>query len=169
MADDKPKPRTKKKKGRRERPQDDYVRYVVAIENWDWRYSFGLAGRKDSLDPYSEYRHLAITGKLLHPTNSSIGCVELWILPTEDLDESKRKNGQPNSVGSLSLHHGRLNGLLSIPKDSLTPILQILVAGRFKFVDLGGTKLRYRQGLVRSFRLEPHIDEDDMPWTGDKT
>ncbi|MET4356917.1 hypothetical protein ABIC08_006882 [Bradyrhizobium sp. RT9b] len=169
MADDKPKPRPKKKKDRRGKAQDQTVRYMVAIETWDWSYAFGLAGRKDSLDPYSEYRHLMITGKLLHPTNPSIGSVELWLLPTEDLDEGKRKNEEPNSVGSLSVHDGRLNGLMSIPKNALTPILQMLIAGRFKFVDLGGTKLRYREALVRSFGLATHLDEDDRPWTGDET
>ena len=39
----------------------------------------------------------------------------------------------------------------------------MLIAGRFKFVDMGAVKLRYREALVRSFRLETHIDEDDMP------
>jgi hypothetical protein len=41
------------------------------------------------------------------------------------------------AVGSLNLHDGRLNGLLSIPKDSLTPILQMLIASRFQFVEHG--------------------------------
>jgi hypothetical protein len=47
MADDKPKPRAKKKKHRCASSQDEYARYIVAIEGWDWSYSFGLAGRKD--------------------------------------------------------------------------------------------------------------------------
>jgi hypothetical protein len=155
---------TKQTKKRRRGPsQDEHVRYVVAIEDWDWSYSFGLAGRKDSFDPYMEHRQLAVTGKLLHPTNPSIQSVELWFLPTDDLDEDKRKDHAPKAVGSLSLRDGRLTGLLSIPKDALTPILQMLIAGRFKFVDMGAVKLRYREALVRSFRLETHIDEDDMP------
>jgi hypothetical protein len=58
---------------------------------------------------------------------------------------------------------------LSIPKDALTPIPQMLIAGRFKFVDMGGPKLRYREAPVRSFRLETHIDEDDMPLANGET
>jgi hypothetical protein len=169
MADDKPKPRAKKKKHRRASSQDEYARYIVAIEGWDRSYSFGLAGRKDSLDPYMEYRHLEITGRLLYPTGLKVDGVELWFLPSVDLDEGRRKDHEPKAVGSLSFQDGRLNGLLSVPKDSLTPILQMLIAGRFQFVDLGGTKLRYRQALVRSFSLATHIDEDDMPSIGDAT
>jgi hypothetical protein len=165
MADDKPQPRTKRRKRRRSPPQDEHVRYVVAIEDWDWSYSFGLAGRKDSLDPYMEHRQLAITGRPLRPVDPKIATVELWFLPTDGLDENKRKDDQqPTAVGSLNLHDGRLNGLLSIPKDSLTPILQMLIPDRFKFVDMGGAKLRHRQALVRSFLFETHID-DDMPPT----
>lgn len=163
MEKDKTIQQTKRKKRQRVPPQDECVRYVVAIEGWDWSYSFGLAGRKDSADPYMEYRQLAVIGKLLHPTNLSIQSVELWFLPTDDLDEDQRKNHTPKAIGSLSVRDGLLTGLLSLPKDALFPILQMLIAGRFKFVDLSGAKLRYREALVRSFGLETHIDEDDLP------
>jgi hypothetical protein len=119
MADDEPKPRSIKTKRRRASMRDEHVRYVVAIETWDWSYSFGLAGRKDSLDPYMEHRHFKITGKLLRPVDPKVNAVELWFLPADHLDEEKRKDLQPTAVGSLRLHGGRLNGLLSIPKDSL--------------------------------------------------
>ena len=109
-----------------------------------------------------EHRHLEITGKLLSPVDPKIETVELWFLPRDDLDEEKRKEHTPKAVGSLSLHDGRLNGLLSIPMNSLEDILQMLIADRFKIVEMGGTKLRYRQAMVRSFRLDTHIDEDDM-------
>jgi hypothetical protein len=69
----------------------------------------------------------------------------------------------------LRLDAGRLIGLLPIPKDSLTAILQVLIADRFRFVDLGGGRRRHRQALVSSFSLETHIDADDMPSAGDET
>jgi len=62
-----------------------------------------------------------------------------------------------------TLHDGTLTALVSIPKDSLTPILQMLITDRFKFADLGGAKLHHLRSLVTSFSLETHIDEDDMP------
>jgi len=62
-----------------------------------------------------------------------------------------------------------MTALLPIPKDSLTPILQVLIADRFRFVDLGGARLRHRQALVSSFSLETHIDVDDMPSVADET
>jgi len=39
----------------------------------------------------------------------------------------------------------------------------MLIADRFRFVDMSGAPFRHRQALVTSFRLETHIDDDDMP------
>ncbi len=163
MAEDKPKPRAKRTKRLRAPSRDEYVRYIVAIESWDWSYSLGIDDRKDTMDPYMEHRQLKIGGKLLHPTNPSIEAVELWLLPRRDLDQDRRKDDQPNAVGSMRLDDRKLTMLLPIPKDSLTPIMQMLIANRFKFADLGGAKLHHRQALMTSFSLVTHIDEDDMP------
>lgn len=163
MVDEKPKPQTKRKKRPLAPLRDEHVRYLVEIGAWDWSYSFGLDDRKNSMDPYMEHRQLGITGTLIRPVIPSARTVELWLLPRGDLDEDMRRNDKPTAVGSLSLHDGRLTGLLPIPMDSLTPILQMLIADRLKFVDIGGARLRHRRALVTSFSLETHIDEDDMP------
>jgi len=167
MAENKPKPRSKRTKRLRASSRDEYVRYLVAIENWDWSYSFGLDGRKASVDPYMEHRHLIIGGRLLHPTSPSIKSVELCLLPRHDLDQERRKDDQPTAVGSLEVNDGKLTALLPIPKDSLAPIMLMLVADRFRFANLGGARLRNRRALVTSFSLETHIDEDDMPSSAD--
>jgi hypothetical protein len=167
MAENKPKPRSKRTKRLRAPARDEYVRYLVAIGNWDWSYSFGLDGRKDSIDLYMEHRHLIIGGRLLHPANPSIKSVELCLLPRHELDRERRKDDQPTAIGSLEVVNGKLTALLPIPKDSLTPIMLMLAADRFRFADLGGAKLRNRRSLVTSFSLETHIDEDDMPSVAD--
>jgi hypothetical protein len=165
---DKPKPRSKRTKRLRAPSRDEYVRYIVSIENWDWSYSFGLDSRKDSMDPYMEHRHLKIGGKLLHPKLPSIETVELFLMPRGDLDQDRRKDDQPTAVGGLRLDRGLLTALLPIPKDWLTAILQVLIANRFRFVDLGGARLRHRQAPLSSFSLATHIDPDDMPSAGDE-
>jgi hypothetical protein len=101
MADAKLKPRSKRMKRLRAPSRDEYVRYIIAIENWDWSYSLGLDDRKKSVDPYREYRHLKIGGKLLHPTISSVETVEVHLMPRHDLDQDRRKDDQPSAVGSL--------------------------------------------------------------------
>jgi hypothetical protein len=155
MADEKPKPRSKRTKRLRAPSRDEYVRYIVAIENLDWSYSFGLDGRKVSVDPYMEHRQLMIGGRLLHPTSPSIKSVELCLLPRLDIDQERRKDDQPTAVGSLGVDDGKLTALLPIPKDSLTPILLMMIADRFKFANLGGA---LRVALAASFTI------DAVPW-----
>jgi hypothetical protein len=89
-------------------------------------------------------------------------------MPRHDLDQDRRKDDQPSAVGSLRVDDGWLIVVQPIPADSLTPILQVLIADRFRFVDMGGARLRHRQALVSSFSLETHIDADDMPSAGDE-
>ena len=42
-------------------------------------------------------------------------------------------------------------------------VSQMLVAQRFKFVVMGGSKLRYRRARLDRFRLEMKLTEDDVP------
>jgi len=54
-------------------------------------------------------------------------------------------------------------GNIGIPWDALTPILQVLIAERFKFVLMRGTRFRHRSAKLNSLRLEMRLTEDDAP------
>jgi hypothetical protein len=45
----------------------------------------------------------------------------------------------------------------------LSPILQMLIGGQFKFILMTGAKFRYRSAKLHSFRLKMKLTEDDMP------
>ena len=85
-------------------------------------------------------------------------------LPRRELNEGERTEHESENVGSLELYHGRMIGLLSIPSDALLPVLQMMIGSRFRFVVLGGDRLRYRRAAIRTYRLEMTIDEDDLPF-----
>ncbi len=151
---------TRKKRGRK--PLEEFVDYIVEIESWDWSYSLSLNSDRRAVDPYHEFRHLQIRGRLLHPTGLSTDRFELTLLPSHDLEPEARKQSSPLCVGSLDAHRGRLAGLMSIPADSLAPILQMMIGERFKFIAMRGDRFKRRRALFRSFRLEMTMDEDDM-------
>ena len=150
-----------KKKPRRR--QDETVFYVVEIEGWEWSYSFGVNRSRHVEDPYLEFRHLEIHGKLLRPQIVKAETVELVLMPDQRLNEANRQRNKPRGVGSLNLYKGELRALVSIPVDVLDPILQTLIAERLKFAVMDGTRLRYRQGLITHLRLDEALDEDDLP------
>jgi hypothetical protein len=61
---------------------------------------------------------------------------------------------------------GTLTALLSMPQDAIDAVLQMLTAGRFKYIIMTGDPLRYRQGIVKSYRLERELNKDD--WLTDE-
>lgn len=148
----------------RSKAQEEAVYYVVELSDWDWSFMFGVSNARNiDHGPYSDYRHLHLYGKLLRPANLKTASVELTFLPNPELNEARRDKHEPRFIGSLSLHHGKLDALLSMPADVLPDVLQMLIANRFRYAVLDGTKLRYRQGEVRSLRLEMKIEDDDLP------
>lgn len=47
--------------------------------------------------------------------------------------------------------------------DALPPILQMLIGGHARLVEMRGPRFRYREALCNSFRLEMKFDRDDLP------
>ncbi|AWO92703.1 MULTISPECIES: hypothetical protein [Bradyrhizobium] len=158
-----PKPTRPAKKERRRRLPEEFVDYVVEIDGWDWGYSFSLNMERQPIDPYHEFRHLQIKGRLLRPAGLKTDRAEISLLPSSDLEEERRKDLKPIALGSLSATEDAILGNIGIPWDALTPILQMLIAGRFKFVLMRGTRFRHRSARLNSLRIETKLTEDDVP------
>jgi hypothetical protein len=52
--------------------------------------------------------------------------------------------------------------------DALPPILSMMVADRFEFVAIDGTKFWRRKSRLHSLRPETNIEEEDMPPADDE-
>jgi hypothetical protein len=156
-----PKPKAAKRQKRRQVPGEEIVQYVVAIEGWDWGYSLFLNDERRPTDPYHEFRHLRITGRLLRPAGLKTDRVEVSLLPTNDMSEEKRKAYEPIALGSLEALPDLIRGSIGIPADALSPILQMLIAKELKFVLMTGSKFRHRSVRLTGLRLEMKLTEDD--------
>lgn len=158
-----PKPDRRVKRKRRRKPREEIVDYLIEIDDWDWGYSFSLDMERQPIDPYHEFRHLQIKGRLLRPTGLKTDKAEISLLPSADLEKERRKDLKPIALGSLSVTDDALLGNVGIPWDALTPVLQMLIAGRFKYVLMRGSKFRHRSAKLNSLRLETKLTEDDLP------
>ncbi len=150
--------RKQKKKKRRDEPVD----YVVEITDWNWEYSFGTNRMREPDDPFMEFRHLELKGRVLHPKAFKDSAAEVTLIPDTTLVEEKRQNMEPLAVGSLCSRDGKLDGVLSAPSDALVPILTVLTAKHARFITLHGERMYYRRCAVNSYRLAPNVDEDDF-------
>lgn len=79
-----PKPTRLLKKKRRRKPREQIVDYIVAIENWDWGYSFSLNSDRQPIDPHDEFRHLWVKGRLLEPVGLRTDRAQISVLPLTD-------------------------------------------------------------------------------------
>lgn len=156
----KSRPRRKRPQGR---PKNDPVYYVVAVEDWDWGFWFGVSNMPERNGPYDDYRHLNLRGRLLRPAKLKCEKVELHILPDKRLDEGVREQNRPVSIGHINLRKARMDGILSMPADALPLLLTLATAEKLRFMVMQGERLRYGSAAIKSFRVEMNIGEDDLP------
>jgi hypothetical protein len=100
---------------------------------------------------------------MLWPAGLKTDCVEVSLLPTLDLEGVARKELKPIALGALHAHPDRIDGNIGIPQRALTPILQMLIAGRLKFIVMGGAPFRHQSARLHSLRLETRLSDDDWP------
>ena len=65
---------------------------------------------------------------MLRPIGLETEVVHIWLLPSSGMTEERRKNSSPITLGNFELHRDRIEGLIGIPADVLSPILQMLIA-----------------------------------------
>ncbi|WP_230646765.1 hypothetical protein [Bradyrhizobium sp. Leaf401] len=157
-----PTQRPARKAKRRRKPPEEIVDYIVEVEDWDFSYWLALNTVRSALDPYHEHRHVEIKGRMLRPKGLKTDRVEISIFPSPNLMEERRKDLKPIAVGAIEAYPERLDANLGIPSDVLVPILQMLTAGRLKFVVMRGSKFRYRSARLQSYSLATRLDEDDL-------
>jgi hypothetical protein len=156
-------PNSRSKKVRAKRRVELPTTYVLRITGWDWSFSFGLNhAPRLSTDPYSDYRHLVVTGEFIAPTAMKGKVAAYSFLPSRELNIDFRQEAQPMAVGSLSAHTRPVQGLFSIPADALAPLLQMLIGDRFHWIVASGDALRFRKTSLNSFRFEMTLDPDDI-------
>lgn len=149
-------------KGRaRSEPSSYPLEYVVEILEWDWSLRFGLQHDRHSRRAYSDFRHIELSGQLVMPQGITSLPVELTILPDIEPETRRTDEFSPQAVGSLDLQESRLWGLVSMPKDALAPVLQMLAVKRLRYLSLYGPRLRRRKTLIQSYRLHRCLREDD--------
>jgi hypothetical protein len=158
---DKPRKKKKRKIGR---PRDERVQHVIEIQDWHWDYMFGLGIKTPwSDEPYSDSRHLEISGKLLRPTSINARTVKVTGFPDHGLSESSdRSRHTPKAVGAISHRAGEYSANLHLPADAFGLVLQMMLAGKYRYVLIEAEKSFRGEALVTHFRFSGSLDEDDL-------
>lgn len=148
------------------RPEVLTCTYILQIENWDWSYSFGVNDPRYDDRPYSDYRHMVVRAKVLLPSRLKLKAelAELTFMPDVNASNLEKKpERHPLGVGYIDFRDARLTGGLSMAADALGPVMQMLVAGRFRYIVLDGETMRYRKARIRHYRFETQLNLEDHP------
>lgn len=136
--------------------------YLIEIDDWSWRYSFSAHGDRFTGDSHTEFRHLHMTGKLLHPEEMKGGLAELILMPDKRHNEGARSAAPIPSVGVLNVLADCVSVWLDLPDDALASVISALGAGAIKYASLRGEKPRYRKAHIHDYALDRSYDKDDL-------
>lgn len=154
-------PTSGKPKNGRRRASAPSIWFVVAVESWQWGFSFGVEKRSERDDPYSDYRHLHVRGNVVKPTNTRAKYANVVFVPSQSLNQSDRADRIPLSVGHLHSYRGVLDVDLSMPADVLPSLLAVFAADRVRHLVFEGTGTRADANIV-GYSVETSLTEEDL-------
>lgn len=138
--------------------------YVMAIEAWDWDYSFGVSRSVHAnVDVVKDYPHLGIQGTILRPTALAPRTLTVTLIPDRRGSEGYRE--APEWIGFVH-RAGRgtnLEAILPIPADMLAPVISALRGRAFLYVILTGEPMFRSQAGIRYYALRERMEPDGLP------
>jgi hypothetical protein len=147
-----------RKKGRPKEPETVY--YDIEVEDWEVECNFGinLWPEKFERENYWENSHIIFKGKILSPKLKSAEKAKVTLIADPQKDEHwkhPRRENLPERIGVIEIPRKsdilEINGL--IPYRHLHFVASAAAAGKICYVNILGTKLRYRKGDIRSVDL----------------
>jgi len=150
----------------RKRNVDQSETYWIEVDDVEYHYSLHLHHDPESIQPYTEYCHPKVFGKLLRPTIKQISRAIITLMADRDMDSlllpDAKPSYKPRAIGHVETRSGELNGFVSLPFSALILLLPALKSGSIREIMMSGDKLRYRHALVKSISFSRHFDPDEL-------
>lgn len=158
----KPRAASKRRRKRSRKKHDEHVHYAISVTDWNSYYSFRVSNPKSRFDsgPYSEIATLTFTGELIRPEGLKYKNAALTLCAQAEIMQ-ERWDRPPLSIGSLNAHEDTLEAYIFIPAERMAALVALAQSGRVQIASIGGTRLRYRSGLVHSISLNTESDDDE--------
>lgn len=158
------KPAKKSRKGRRtRRKQDEFVRYELRVNDWNYYYGFRISDPKSRFDkgPYSELATLTFKGVMVSPESLKYEMGELTLSAQNNMMNERLADLQ-HTIGSLSAYGDTLTGYVFVPAERLSELAAAAASGRIQVASIDGTRLKYRSGTIRGITLNTETDEEEL-------
>jgi hypothetical protein len=154
---------------RKGRPRVERVQHIIEFIDWEWDYMFGVVNDPGRFNdgPYTDYRHLEIKAKILHPTSIKASIAEVTCHPDYRLSESEdRRRREPSKAVGYVDHWGKdCRYSLRLPADAFGLVLQMMIAGKYRFLLIEADKSFRGGASIYHFTFSASLDEDDLALT----
>ncbi|MCP1915701.1 hypothetical protein J2R96_008181 [Bradyrhizobium elkanii] len=129
------------------------IHHLIQIEDWDWNYSLSVEA-----GDHHEYRPVEIKGKLLLPANIKATSVQALLHPKIRPSWKKRVK----NVGGVLYRGKDYTAYLDVTPDAISPILQMLIARKYRYLTLRVLKIGTGRAQVENYKLSAAVDEDAL-------
>lgn len=154
-----------KKKRKVKKPETQV--YMVDIIDWSVEYAFvGL----ERINPYGPRRHaedasIAMKGEVTYPKYKNLSKAQIYLTAEPEMDDhwkSDYKGERSSTVGYMHILGDKITLLMmaSIPSRMYTNLQISLAAGRIKFAQTYGERLKWGRGSMFNLSFSTKIEED---------
>jgi hypothetical protein len=113
-----------KARSKQRRAQDEIIWYALRVADWNFDYHFGLSASRWDAGPYSEHRHLELSGVPIRPSKLKAERAVLDVMADPQLT-GHGKDSPKNLVGMLDLMEDTLRAHVWGPPDMLPLLVQL--------------------------------------------
>ncbi len=146
----------------------EYEHYTIAVETWEYYYSFGAVESSRYQDAgYNRTESISFQGKVLYPEAFKYPRASLTIYAAPELNE-ENSNRFSLVLGTMDARVDTLHGSVFIPACDMPQLASIAASGRVKILTLNGSPLKWRHGSIRQVSVsteieDEHVSERDQP------
>ena len=137
------------------------VQHVLKIENWRFNYSFGIGKTRFCPELYSDHRFLVLQVSIVAPKSIKATRGKVTCLAFDELIEGYKQpaaaTAQTRPVGEVGYRGSDYGATLTLPSDALPLILQMLIAGKYQFIEFDAEK---GGGDISSFGFRDYVGDE---------
>jgi len=152
------KPKRRRKRARKR--QEEYISYDVRVTSWDCYYGLAIGDPKSRFyeGPYSETATVDFNGRLISPEGTPYTNATLTLSARSGMMEEEHDIPH-KSLGSLSVYENKLTAYIFVPVERMGALVSLAQSDRVQIASIGGTRLRYRSGLIHNISLNTDPEE----------
>lgn len=139
------------------------VQHVLKVESWRFNYMFGTGKTRFCPELYSDFRHLLIRVSIVQPKGIKAKQGEVTCLGYDYLmagyKERAKESDRTRPVGHVSYRGADYSATLLLPSDALPLILQMLIAGRYRFIEFDAEK-GSRDAAIDRYSFRDHMENE---------